>query len=91
MTEYHSDELFIVPEKELIKLLSGYNKLLALENGGVDNWTWYGDSLNNFLKGFYADCPQVCDEEDLDFEVISMFDLSNYKTLTELMSRNWMV
>lgn len=91
MTEYHSDELFIVPEKELIKLLTGYNKLLALQNGGVDNWEWYGASLNGFLEGFHADYPQVCDEEDLDFEVVSMFDLSNYKTLTELMSRNWMV
>lgn len=91
MTEYHSDELFIVPQKELIKLLSGYNKFLALENGGVDNWEWYCDSLNNFLDRFYTDCPQVCDEEDLSFEVVSMFDLSNYKTLTELMNRDWLV
>ena len=86
MTEYHSDKLFIVLEKELIKLLSGYNKLLALENGGVDNWAWYDDSLNNFLEQFHKDCPQVCDEEDLDFEVVSMFDLSNYKTLDELIT-----
>ena len=60
MTEYHSDELFIVPEKELIKLLSGYNKFLALENGGVDNWQWYGESLHEH---------EDWNEEECEFDV----------------------
>ena len=45
----------LIERKKLISLISDSLKLQALENGGVDNWGWYGESLTDFL-----------DEEDAD-------------------------
>lgn len=41
---------YIIDEERLKELLKAELKLMALENGGVDNWSWYSDSLNDFLK-----------------------------------------
>ena len=40
----------IIEESELLELLSDSEKLNALNNGGVDNWEWYGESIKNFLE-----------------------------------------
>lgn len=32
----------LIKESELINIFEGYNKFLALESGGVDNWECYG-------------------------------------------------
>ncbi len=34
-----------IPIKEYISLLIDSEKLSRLEEGGVDNWEWYSDSL----------------------------------------------
>lgn len=39
-----------VQEKRLKELERAYAKLQALENGGVDNWEWYGESLKEWNK-----------------------------------------
>lgn len=36
--------------KEYKSLLKDSRKLAALEAGGVDNWEWYGESLENFFE-----------------------------------------
>lgn len=41
---------YIVEEKLLKNLWINDLKLAALESGGVDNWEWYGESINDFLK-----------------------------------------
>ena len=43
-------EYCLVPKEELKELLAARNKLAALESGGVDNWSWYSDSLNDYLE-----------------------------------------
>ena len=35
-----------VSKERLAELIREEQKLILLENGGVDNWKWYGDSLN---------------------------------------------
>lgn len=30
-------------------------KLQCLENGGVDNWQWYSESLTEWYKKYYPD------------------------------------
>ena len=37
-----------IDKKELRELLEAYYKLQALECGGVDNWEWYGASLQDY-------------------------------------------
>ena len=38
--------------------------LQCLENGGVDNWEWYSDSLKPYYKKYDPD--MIYDEEDED-------------------------
>ena len=44
------EEYTAVPASEMIELIRDQMKLMALEAGGVDNWSWYGDSLYDALK-----------------------------------------
>lgn len=41
---------YIISENKLRQLLKDEIKLEALEHGGVDNWEWYGDSIQDYLK-----------------------------------------
>ena len=43
-------EYCLVRKEELKELLEAQEKLTALERGGIDDWTWYDDSLNDYLK-----------------------------------------
>lgn len=45
----------LVPKEELIELIEALYKLVALENGGVDNWTWYDESRSDFLDGYWTE------------------------------------
>lgn len=60
---------------ELKKLLIDSAKLVALENGGVDNWVWYSDSLK--------DLADLLGYESFE-EYIKIFDkhiLENYELI----------
>ena len=43
------EQQFYISENRLLELLETEAKFIALENGGVDNWEWYGPSLNEYL------------------------------------------
>ena len=45
------EKKYIVSESELVKLLEAEAVLNALEAGGVDNWDWYGELINESLNG----------------------------------------
>lgn len=51
----------LIEEKELARLLRNSAKLAALENGGVDNWDWYGDSLDD--NNYWEEFDEKSDEE----------------------------
>ena len=44
-------EAIIIPKNEFADLLRDSDKLNRLECGGVDNWDWYGESINESLNG----------------------------------------
>lgn len=44
------ERYFKVSESELKELLRGYLTSIALEHGGVDNWDWYGESINDYIE-----------------------------------------
>lgn len=44
-----------ITKEEYVSLLKDAEILLRLENGGVDNWSWYGESI-------YGDEHQDIDE-----------------------------
>ena len=66
-----------VPEKELLEILEAANKYWALENGGVDNWDWYCDSLNDYLENWIAESG-VDPSGDWGFDSIAEYDSYNY-------------
>lgn len=68
---------YILTEKELLNLLSNNIKLTALESGGVDNWEWYSESINEFL----TDSCKELNKENLELEDLAKEELSNYKTI----------
>ena len=49
-----NEETVNISKKRLEYLERAYTKLTCLENGGVDNWEWYGESLEEFRK-IYSD------------------------------------
>lgn len=51
LSDSKPDEDYIaIPASEMIKLIADQMRLNALEVGGVDNWSWYGDSLYEARK-----------------------------------------
>lgn len=71
----------ILTEIEFKNIYRGYLKYLALQSGGVDNWSWYGESLNYFLKDCYLVNHPNCTAEDLteqdyDFDTVVEEDLN---------------
>ena len=46
MTEIKTIEISI---DEYERLMNREEKLCALENGGVDNWEWYEESMKNYF------------------------------------------
>lgn len=65
------EEYYVLTRKELFKLLSYYNDMLALEQMGVDNW----DGYEYALKEYY----QEKDPYDVVVE-----DMKDYQTLDEV-------
>ena len=45
----------ILSEKEHSNLLVRDRLLLALEHGGVDNWEWYSDSINEYYPEYWEE------------------------------------
>ena len=50
-------------EGDLLYLLERDLLLTALENGGVDNWEWFGDSYKDFLKNSFDEFNIPYDED----------------------------
>lgn len=54
------ERMFKISETNLRMLVAARAKLVALENGGVNNWDWYSESLH--------DSP-LWDDEEYEFNV----------------------
>lgn len=73
-------KFYKVEETDLLNMLEAYEKLTTLEEGGVDNWEWYGDSLTDrliFLREEYG----ISDEKDFYFEDVAKIQLKNYEEI----------
>ena len=64
----------LVPEKTLLLLIENSLRLNALESGGVDNWTWYGESCHDVLEP----CSQDIGRDIEDLEELADIDLAAY-------------
>lgn len=73
----------LVPKDELKDLLYDSLKLQALECGGVDNWSWYGDSIRDFIDAAKADYNVPKDDDDFDISDMAEVDVEGYRTVEE--------
>ena len=55
--------MYQISESELIELIYDSMKLCALENGGIDNWTWYDDSIHDFEEANGGKLYELASEE----------------------------
>lgn len=44
------EEYIAISADRMVELLTAEMKLIALESGGVDNWSWYGESFRDYLN-----------------------------------------
>ena len=73
----------LVPKDELKDLLYDSLKLQALEVSGVDNWTWYGESIGDFINAAKADYNVPEDDDDFDISDMADVDIEGYRTVEE--------
>jgi hypothetical protein len=61
----------LISKEQLAEYIQGYLRYIALENGGVDNWSWFGASLGDFLDNHGADdFSELVEEELRKYEVV---------------------
>ena len=61
----------LISKEQLEKYINGYLQLMALEQGGVDNWSWHGESIRDFLDRHGADdFDDIVEEEIRQYEVV---------------------
>ena len=72
---------YIIYEDELLNLIESDMRLCALVNGGVDNWEWYGVSLDNFIEynkeNYSIFKGRGIDPEDIDFSDLAKAELKD--------------
>ena len=56
-----------IEQRKLLDLLEAYFKLAALESGGVDNWEWYSEALNDEEDLSYDEIQDMSDDDLIDF------------------------
>ena len=66
------EKKYLISEKELKEMLYAVNSLQALEWGGVDNWSWYGESFSDYVEQYIED--NQLNEEEID-ENFNMDDI----------------
>lgn len=67
-----------IKEEDLKYFIECKARLEALEAGGVDNWSWYGDSYADYLSDMKNEY-KLSQEEDFDFYDIVEHEIKNFK------------
>lgn len=49
------DKLVKINKSRLIRLLNAEMELEALQAGGVDNWSWYSESFQDYINQYLKD------------------------------------
>lgn len=67
-----------INEEDLKYLIECRARLEALESGGVDNWSWYGESYSDYLTDM-KEAYNMDKEDELDFEDIANEEIKNFE------------
>ena len=66
---------YLISEKELKEMLYAMYELQALEWGGVDNWSWYGESFSDYIRYYIEENKLNKDEINEDFGIGDIVEL----------------
>ena len=70
---------YILTRKELEALIDSHLRLAALNYGGVNNWNYYCDALNDYIKSHGYD--PIEDEDAFSHMVNDYIDNHHYFTI----------
>lgn len=77
-----SNTYYKISKETLLNLLTARLELNQLEYSGVDNWTWYGEGYQEFMKEEASD--YISEEEipeDIDAKYVAELMLRDYKEI----------
>ena len=68
-------KFYKVEENELLDLLTAVHTLNALNQGGVDSWSWCGESCSDYLKQYNDETGSEVEY----FEDIAELEIQHYE------------
>ena len=72
---------YIIYEDELLNFIESDMRLCALINGGINNWEWYGVSLDDFIEynkeNYSMFKGRGIDPENIDFSDMAKAELKD--------------
>ena len=77
-----SNTYYKISKETLLNLLAARLELNQLEWSGVDNWPWYGEGYQEFMKEEASD--YISEEEipeDIDAEYVAKLMLRDYEEI----------
>ena len=79
-----SNTYYKISKETLLNLLAARLELDQLEWSGVDNWSWYGEGYQEFMKEEASDyMPEKEIPEYIDAEYVAELMLQNYEEIKE--------
>ena len=74
------EKSYKVKESTLRRLIAAEAELQALESGGVDNWSWYCESKQEYLEDYFSDCdPEFFDKNDIGFNLLVDKEINKFE------------
>lgn len=69
-----------ISKEKLIELIAAYEKLCALENGGVDDWEWYSCTINDYLNSCKINSfEEFAEEEIQNLPFVTVYHIDDYE------------
>lgn len=78
----NNNTYYKISKETLLNLLAARLELNQLEYSGVDNWSWYGEGYQEFMKEEASD--YISEEEipeDIDAEYVAKLMLRDYEEI----------
>ena len=78
----NSNTYYKISKETLLNLLAARLELNQLEYSGVDNWSWYGEGYQEFMKEEASDYISEKEiPEDIDAEYVAKLMLRDYEEI----------
>lgn len=78
----NSNTYYKISKETLLNLLAARLELNQLECSGVDNWSWYGEGYQEFMKEEASDyIPEEEIPENIDAEDVAKLMLRDYEEI----------